>query len=124
MKILHIAPFNVANVPMTFVQAERKLGHESRLITFSKNQRGFPEDICLNLPFVNFTGLIFFKRLIGGKSRTEVTNIKPVLTSLPPTWQPNQLEKLFIKFRELLWKPIIKKVYQQYQGDFNNGMAQ
>ena len=117
MKILHIAPFNVANVPMTFVQAERELGHESRLITFSKNPRGFPEDICLHLPFVNFKGLTYFKRLIGGKSRTEVTNVKPVLTSLPPTWQPNQLEKLFIKFRELLWKPIIRKVYQQYQLD-------
>ncbi len=117
MKILHIAPFNVANVPMTFVQVERQLGHDSRLITFSKNPRGFPEDICLNLPFMNFKGLIFFKRLIGSTSRTEVTNIKPELTSLPPTWQPNQLEKLFIKFRERLWKAIIKKAHHQFQLD-------
>lgn len=117
MKILHIAPFNIANVPMTFILAERKSGHESRLITFSKNPRGFPEDICLNLPFVNFNGLTFFKRLIGGKSRIEVTYIKPELTSLPPTWQPNKMERLFIKFREMLWKPIIKKAYQQYQLD-------
>jgi hypothetical protein len=117
MKILHIAPFNVANVPMTFVQAERQLGHESRLITFSKNPQGFPEDICLNLPFVDFKGLTHFKKLTGGKSRIEVTNIKPELTSLPPTWQPNQLEKIFIKFREMLWKPIIKTAYQHYQLD-------
>lgn len=117
MKILHIAPFNVANVPMTFVQAERQLGHDSRLVTFSKNARGFPEDICLNLPFVNFKALIHFKRLISGKSRTEITNIKPKLTNLPPTWQPNQLEKLFIKFRELFWQPTIKKAYQHYQLD-------
>jgi hypothetical protein len=117
MKILHIAPFNVANVPMTFVQAERLLGHDSRLITFAKNPRGFPEDICLNLPFVNFKGLTYFKRMIGGKFRIKVTNIKPELTSLPPTWQPNQLEIVFIKFREALWKPIIKKVYHHYQLD-------
>jgi len=117
MKILHIAPFNIANVPMTFALAERKLGHESRLITFSKNPRGFPEDICLNLPLVDFKGLIHLKKLIGGKSRTEVTNIKPEVTSLPPTWQPNRLEKILIKIRELLWQPIIKKAFQQYQLD-------
>ena len=117
MKILHIAPFNVANVPMTFIQAERQLGHYSRLITFSKNPQGFPEDICLNLPLVNFKGIIHFKRLIGGKSRTEITNIEPKLSSLPPTWRPNQLEKLFIKFRELFWQPTIKKAYQYYQLD-------
>ena len=117
MKILHIAPFNVANVPMTFVLAERQLGYEGRLLTFARNPQGFPEDICLNLPFVNSRGLTYFKRLINGKSRTEVTNIKPELTSLPPTWQPNQLEKLFVKFRENFWQPIIKKAYQQYQLD-------
>lgn len=116
-KILHIAPFNIANVPMTFVIAERKLGHDSRLITFAKHPRGFPEDICLNLPFLNFKGFSSFKRLIGGKSRIKVTNIKPELTRLPPIWQPNQLEKLLIKFREAIWQPIIKKAYQQYQLD-------
>jgi len=117
MKILHITPFNVANVPMTFVQAERQLGHDSRLITFAENPRGYPEDICLHLPFLNFKGLPHFKRLIGGKSRIEVSNVKPKLTSLPPIWQPNKIEKLFIKFRETLWKPIIKKAYQKYQLD-------
>ena len=117
MKILHIAPFNVANVPLTFVLAERRSGHQSRLLTFSKNPRGFPEDICLNLPLVNFKGMTFLKRLIGGASRTQVTNIKPELTHFPPTWQPGVLEQLFIKFRELLWKPVINRAYQQYQLD-------
>ena len=99
MKILHIAPFNIANVPFTFVRAEQELGHESRLVTFAKNPRGFPEDICLNLPFVNFKGFTYFKRLIAGKSKIEVTNIQPELTRLPPTWQPNQLAKLLVKIR-------------------------
>ncbi|MDZ7400397.1 MAG: hypothetical protein ONB37_09560 [candidate division KSB1 bacterium] len=117
MKILHIAPFNIANVPMTFVLAERKLGHESRLMTFAKHPRGFPEDICLNLPLLNFKGFTSFKRLIGGKSRVTVTNIKPELTSLPPTWRPNPVEKFFIKLREAIWQPIIKKAYQQFQLD-------
>lgn len=117
MTILHLAPFNIANVPMTFVLAERKLGHDSRLITFSRHPRGFPEDICLNLPLINFRGFTAFKRLIGGKTRTTVSNIKPELTSLPPTWRPNPLEKILIKIREAIWRPIIKRASQLYQLD-------
>ena len=117
MKILHIAPFNIGNVPMTFVHAERELGHESRLITFAKNKRGYPEDICLNLPFIDFRGIIHLKRIIAGKARVAVTNVKPELTSLPPTWKPGRFEKLLIKLRESIWKPIIKKLDQEYQID-------
>lgn len=117
MKILHLAPFNVANVPLTLVLAERQLGHDSRLITFAKHPRGFPDDICLNLPLLNFKGLTFFKRLIGGKSRIAVTNLKPELPHLPPIWRPNPLEKLLLKFREALWQPIINSVCQRYQLD-------
>ncbi len=117
MKILHIAPFNIANVPFTFVRAEQQLGHESRLVTFAENPRGFQEDICLNLPFLNFKGFTYFKRLIGGKSRIEVTNVKPKSTRIPLTWQPNRLEKLLIKYREAVWKPMIKQAYQQYRLD-------
>jgi len=117
MKILHIAPFNVANVPLTFVRAERKSGHQSRLITLARNPHGFPEDICLNLPYLNFKGLVPFKRLIGGKSRTTVSNIKPQPGRFPPTWQPNKSESLFISLREMRWKPIINNAYRQYQLD-------
>jgi len=117
MKILHIAPFNVANVPMTFVLAERELGHESHLITLAKNPRDYPEDICLHLPFLNFKGLTHLKRFITGTLRIEVTNVKPDLTNFPPIWQPNKLEKSLIKFREALWRPIINQAYQKYQLD-------
>lgn len=112
MKILHIAPFNVGNVPMTFVHAERNLGNESRLITFAKNIRGYPEDICLNLPLVNFKGLVHLKRLIAGKARIEVTNKKPERTKIPFAWQPARLENLLIKLRESIWRPILQKLYQ------------
>ena len=117
MKILHIAPFNIANVPMTFVQAERNLGYDSRLITFARNKRGYPEDICLNLPFLNFKGIISLKRIIAGKARVAVTNIKPEPTNLPPTWQPGQIEKSLIKLRESIWKPIVTEAFQHHRID-------
>ena len=108
MNILHIAPFNVAGVPITFVKAERKLGFNSRLITLAKNSRGYEEDICLDLPFLNFRGFTNFKRLIGGKSRTEITNHTPQRTALPHKWKSNKLEKLFINIREYFWKSKIE----------------
>jgi glycosyltransferase involved in cell wall biosynthesis len=117
MKILHIAPFNIANVPLTLVLAERNLGHESRLITFARHPRGFPEDICLDLPLVHFKGLTWLKRLVAGKSRIAVSNIKPQLAHLPPIWRPTPLEKLLIKFREALWQPRVKQAVERYRLD-------
>ena len=50
LKILHLAPINFAGVPYSFYDMHNKCGDYSRLITFHKNQRDFPEDVCLKLP--------------------------------------------------------------------------
>lgn len=117
MKILHIAPFNVAGVPLTFVQAERSMGHHSRLFTFAKNPRGYPEDICLNLPFLNFKGFTSIKRMVMGRARTEITNIKPSLSEIPPTWRPGQLEQKLIQIREKIWSRKIRQAFERYEID-------
>ncbi|MGE5499750.1 MAG: hypothetical protein ACM3Q2_16890, partial [Syntrophothermus sp.] len=49
-KILHIAPMNYAGVPYSFYDMHLKCGDYSRIITLHKNERSFPEDICLNFP--------------------------------------------------------------------------
>ena len=71
-KILHIAPFNVAGVPMTFVKAERELGYHSRLITLGKHHHNYEEDICLNLPFIDLSNSLFIKKLFSNKTKMEV----------------------------------------------------
>lgn len=55
--------------------------------------------------------------MIVGRSRVEITNRQPKFIHLPPIWQPNPLEKLLIRFRELVWKPQIKQAFQSYQLD-------
>lgn len=117
MNILHIAPFNVAGVPITFVKAERQLGFNSRLITLAKNPRDYDEDICLDLPFLDFKGFAKFKRLIGGKPRVDVSNRAPQLTDIPQKWIPNKLEKFLIIFREHFWKSKIEDVLKQINID-------
>jgi len=50
MKILHVAPMNVAGVPYNMMDMQRRFGHEARLVTLHINDLTFPEDICLKLP--------------------------------------------------------------------------
>lgn len=62
LKILHLAPINFAGVPYSFYDMHNKCGDHSRLITYHKNERDFPEDICLNLPLPNFSLAKYWRR--------------------------------------------------------------
>ena len=83
MRILHIAPFNTAGVPMSFVHAERKLGHESNLITLGRNRQHREEDICLNLPCLDFWGTRWIKKIVTPKARRVVTNVTQIPEKIP-----------------------------------------
>jgi glycosyltransferase involved in cell wall biosynthesis len=50
MKVLHVAPLNVAGVPYNMVDMQRRFGADARLVTLHRNVLTFPEDISLNLP--------------------------------------------------------------------------
>lgn len=112
-KILHIAPFNVAGVPITFVQAERDLGYDSRLITFGNQRRGYQEDICLNLPLLNTKGLIKLKNLVVNRT---ITNIATKPDVIPLQWKPSgYFEKTLISIREALWEKKITDTIKKYR---------
>jgi hypothetical protein len=110
MKILHIAPFNVSGLPIQLVKAERKLGIESRLITFQKTFCDYEEDVCLNLPLLkeNFLNnfLRNFRKYFLSKSNKNINkNIE-----IPFFWHPrNFLENFFFNFRDFIWEIIINK---------------
>lgn len=114
LKILHIAPFNTAGVPITFVKAEKRLGHQSRLITLGRDPRNYEEDFCLDLPFLNFWGTRIAKRLFSHPNKLLVNNINNVPEILPPTWQPKSwLEKILINFREWTWKKKVTSLFRE-----------
>jgi glycosyltransferase involved in cell wall biosynthesis len=50
MKVLHVAPLNVAGVPYLMADMQRRFGAETTLVTLHQSTLAFPEDICLNLP--------------------------------------------------------------------------
>lgn len=113
MKILHIAPINTAGVPIEFVRAERALGHQSRLITLARNPLGYQEDICLNLPFLDFWGIRVAKRFLSSKERLRVDTKTNIPSEIPRKWTPNnQLERFLVALRERIWKRKIDQCIQ------------
>lgn len=118
-RILHLAPFNTSGVPITLVRAERELGFESRLITLGRDSRGYEEDVCLDLPFLDFAGTRWAKKFFSNPARLQVTNVRRAPTAIPPTWMPHSLpEKWLVAFREAVWQ---KKIAQAMaEVDFGN----
>ncbi|MCI0512202.1 hypothetical protein L0128_03220 [candidate division KSB1 bacterium] len=114
MKILHLAPFNVAGVPIEFVRAERSLGFTSRLVTLGRSRLQFEEDICLDLPLLDSPVVNLAKRLFSPATRTQVHYRVPPATEIPRIWHPNRLENGLIVAREFLWRPKIQAAMQQY----------
>ncbi len=111
MRILHIAPFNIAGVPITLVKAERELGHQSRLITLAHDRRNYEEDLCLHLPFLDFRGTRWLKRWVSDPARLAVDNRRKRPSELPPTWRPHGLvEQRLVRLRERLWQKTIRRV--------------
>jgi glycosyltransferase involved in cell wall biosynthesis len=113
-RILHVAPFNTVGVPMAFVRAERELGFESRLVTLYRNRRGLEEDICLDLPFLDFAGTRWAKKIFSNPARLRVTNRRPKLKKIPPVWSPHSIfEAALVRSREWLWTPRIRAMMRE-----------
>jgi glycosyltransferase involved in cell wall biosynthesis len=115
MRILHIAPFNTSGVPLIFVHAERSLGYDSRLITLAKNRQSREEDICLNLPFIDFWGVRCVKKMVVPKKRRIIKNIAVAPKKIPLQWGfANSTERFLINFREYIWTRTIDNVIRDY----------
>jgi hypothetical protein len=118
MKILHIAPFNTAGVPITFVQAERALGHDSRLVTLARDMRGYEEDICLDLPLWDPVLGGIFKRALYPRRALEQQTSLAKYSQIPPAWKPaNPLAAVLVKLRDRLLRPVIDQAIKQYKLD-------
>ncbi|HNW61279.1 MAG TPA: hypothetical protein PKI62_16530 [bacterium] len=109
LKILHIAPMNTSGVPGELVRAERVLGHDSRLVTLFRDRRGYFEDICLDLAFIDFAGTRWVKRRVSAPERLVVDNRLRLPGEIPPVWRPHTAsERLLVRLRDRMWQPRIK----------------
>jgi hypothetical protein len=118
MRILHIAPYNTAGVPITFVNAERLLGHDSRLVTLHRDKRGYQEDISLELPMWQPEIVAKLKKICYPKSALVQNTQLAVPGKIPPVWRPaNRLAGLLIAIRDAVNKPIVERNIKKYRLD-------
>ncbi len=118
MRILHIAPYNTAGIPIAFVRAERKLGHESHLVTLNQSHQGYPEDICLNLSFWKPEIVAKLKKICYPKPRflQDSSLVQP--RQVPPVWKPaNRLAGLLINLRDRMTRPLVEGYIKKYHLD-------
>ncbi len=114
-RILHIAPSNISNVPGTLVLQERAMGYDSRLLTLFANNRGYFEDICLHLPFIDYRGTVQIKKWVSSPRRMRLTNQQPQPQKIPIQWHPHtRWEKWFVALRDWLWSHRIRKAIEKY----------
>jgi hypothetical protein len=92
MKILHVAPLNVAGVPFSMVDMQRRSGHEARLVTLHRSDFAFPEDICIDIPLPRHPLATWWRTL---KRRRESSAASQSLT--PDTYLPIHGPKLLLE---------------------------
>lgn len=115
-KILHIAPINTSGVPGQFVLAERQLGYESRLVTLFKDKRDYFNDVCLDLPLIDFKPTKWIKKHVSDPKKLVVTNKLYQASNIPPKWKSHSTAEFYlVKLRDFLWKPIVETAIEEHQ---------
>ncbi len=114
LKILHIAPLNFAGVPYDFYKMHNTCGDYSRIITLHKNERIFPEDICLNLPLPNQT-------LAKILRRKKIQSLEEKERDTAHYFEfRNPFEKSYYKIYDFLIQPKIEKAISDFSlNDFD-----
>ena len=108
LKILHIAPLNFAGVPYDFYKMHNSCGDFSRIVTLHKNERIFPEDICLNLPLPNQT----LAKILRKK---KVLSLEEKERDTAHYFNSNNIfEKYYYKIYDSLIAPKIEKAISDY----------
>lgn len=114
LKILHIAPVNFAGVPYSFYQMHNAVGDNSRIITLHKNDKEFPEDICLDFP-LPASGIA--NRWRQKKVELVESQFAEKLLFFEPK---NLLEKNYFKFNDFIRQRKVNKVIERYNlNDFD-----
>jgi glycosyltransferase involved in cell wall biosynthesis len=90
------------------------VGDYSRLITYHKNERDYPEDICLSLPLPESGFAKMWRRIkVTDKEKNDMTGI--------PAFTPkNKFEKIYFDINDRLKKKKIEETIRKYDlNDFD-----
>lgn len=109
MKFLYIAAEHVSGTLALFREEHRRRGDECRFVTFWHSRWDFPDDICLNLPFM--------------PDRSWVRGLRDSLRALRPSelqpshempyWRPGNVERSLFALRDsFIWPRIERAIHK------------
>lgn len=115
MRILHLAIENFAGIPMRLVKEERRLGHDSRLITLLSPMQNYEEDIALRLPALNAPFVPLLRKIIRAGNTPSIINKRH--EGAVKYWQPaNMLDAALFRLRDWYWQASIHAALEQIGG--------
>lgn len=115
MKILHIAPLNVAGVPYSMVDMQRRFGHDARLVTLHRNAFGFPEDICLDLPLPRNPLAQKWRDFKRGIQKTAIRIGGHNPDTFLPLYHPhNVFEHVYFRWDDIRRSPSVRKAIRDF----------
>jgi hypothetical protein len=116
MKVLHVAPLNVAGVPFSMMHMQRQFGADARLVTLHRNVLTFPEDISLDLPLPR-NAIAQWWRSAKRYSPPSALSSQNRSQS-PPLHAPrNLLEAGYFRFDDIRRRRIIDEAFERYKLD-------
>lgn len=114
MKVLHVAPLNVAGVPYNMVDMQRRFGTDARLVTLHRNVQTFPEDISLNLPLHRNTLAQWWRAKKQHAARPARENTAGQITSLRVHAPRNILESAYFTFDDFRRRRRVEEAIERY----------
>jgi hypothetical protein len=113
LKILHLCDQNWVGTASTFVRYHNRLGNYSRLVSLSRCQSEFEEDICLDLPLVRGNRRdMALKRIVNLIHRNAPKNVD--MDGLR-VWKPrSRLESFLFTLRDTLWASKVYSVVEKH----------
>ena len=115
MKILHVAPINVAGVPYAMVEMHRAQGHESRLVTLHTNALTFPEDICLNIPLPRNTLATWWRTMKRASTSPPHARSRYEIKKEPPVFRPrNVFESLYFRYDDRRRRHLVEQAIKEH----------
>ena len=117
MKILHVAPLNVAGVPFSMMDMQRRSGSETRLVTLHQSNFAFPEDICLHIPLPRHQLAQWWRKSKQRQLSPGVPESDKPDTHLPIHGPKNLFERTYFALDDRRREPIVRRAIEEYRLD-------
>ena len=117
MKILHVAPLNIAGVPFSMMDMQRRSGSEARLVTLHQSDFDFPEDICLRIPLPRHPFARWWRKLKQRQRSAQARKSDKPDSQLPIHGPKNLFERAYFRLDDRRRESIVRRAIEEYHLD-------